>query len=159
MSHVLSKFQRTLGRQEDAHEFFTACIVQLHAEMSGLLPGEGRAPAATEQVSDGDDWQEIGSKKKVRIVSQVVIEPNTPVNYIFGGRTRLVLSKQASNRETVSVQPFYSLHLDIAVRTPHFTTFITHTPRSHISCFPLRAQTFSKRCASTCRAKWWRACV
>lgn len=35
--HVLKKFNKTEGRQEDAHEFLTHCLTNLHEELAELM--------------------------------------------------------------------------------------------------------------------------
>lgn len=140
---VLALFQNEVGRQEDAHEFFTCCMASLHAEigrLSPLLPAaKEETPAPEEEVGhdDGDDdddeWQEVGSKNRAVVVNKNKgneSEPTTPISSIFSGCMRLVLSRQAVATDTVSLQPFYSLHLDISA---YATTTLEQALDGHMS--------------------------
>jgi len=65
--------------------------------------------------NESDAWTEVGVKNKKRVVSGSVSFQISPVSSMFGGRFRTELSKH--NRfltDSVSLQPFYSLHLDIS---------------------------------------------
>jgi ubiquitin carboxyl-terminal hydrolase 10 len=116
-TRVLRRFQKNLGRQEDAHEFFTHCVTELHMELAklGLTVTAGEEPGAAFPAAE-DEWKEVGAKNKKRVVQTPAAnaDPLTPAQAVFAGRMRLSLVKQASTAlDTVSLQSFYSLHLDI----------------------------------------------
>ncbi|KAI9336787.1 hypothetical protein BDR26DRAFT_896957 [Obelidium mucronatum] len=107
------------GRQEDAEEFLGFLLDGLHEELV-LLRKEGKegnaegreSPNGTDSKNDASSWVEVGSKKKTTVTRSTEVK-ETPVINIFGGRTRSVL-KALGDKESVTVEPFQSLQLDIA---------------------------------------------
>ena len=66
--------------------------------------------------SVGNEWSEVGPDRKP-IVSQKVIERESPISLLFGGSMRSVV-KSVGSKDSVTIQPFQSLQLDITVRNP-----------------------------------------
>lgn len=114
--NILARFQRVPGRQEDVHEFFTACMVNLESELRSLNPKTSGGSVHSAGSAAGE-WQEIGSKnKKQTLVKPIGEEKEGPtlLDEVFGGRMRFVLLKQTVSAGSVSFQNFFSLHLDIS---------------------------------------------
>jgi len=119
LSPILEAFQRKqLGQQEDAQEFFHFLVQELHNEMLQLLEScniadKKRRSHFTSAVSDEDEgWSEVGKNGKSALVRNEIRMSESPISRIFGGSMRLELRRRGL-KNTVSMQPFYELHLDI----------------------------------------------
>ncbi|KAA0723800.1 Ubiquitin carboxyl-terminal hydrolase 10-A [Triplophysa tibetana] len=118
------------GRQEDAEEYLGFILNGLHEEMVALKklisPEEEKAPTpngpeslpgveedAAEKQEDGseDEWEQVGPKNKTSITRQADFI-RTPITDIFGGLIRSVVYQQSS-KESATLQPFFTLQLDI----------------------------------------------
>ncbi|XP_026071752.1 ubiquitin carboxyl-terminal hydrolase 10-like isoform X2 [Carassius auratus] len=117
------------GRQEDAEEYLGFILNGLHEEMLALKklisPQEDKAPtpngpesqtgveedpAEKEEGSD-DEWEQVGPRNKISITRQADFI-RTPIAVIFGGHIRSVVYQQSS-KESATLQPFFTLQLDI----------------------------------------------
>uniref|UniRef100_A0A8C7X3J8 Ubiquitin carboxyl-terminal hydrolase n=1 Tax=Oryzias sinensis TaxID=183150 RepID=A0A8C7X3J8_9TELE len=117
------------GRQEDAEEYLGFTLNGLHEEMLALKklispqeetptpngpesqPGvEEDLPDKEEEESD-DEWEQVGPRNKISITRQADFV-RTPITDIFGGHTRSVVYQQNS-KESATLQPFFTLQLDI----------------------------------------------
>ncbi|XP_016090508.1 ubiquitin carboxyl-terminal hydrolase 10 [Sinocyclocheilus grahami] len=117
------------GRQEDAEEYLGFILNGLHEEMLALKklispqeekaptpngpesqPGVEEDPAEKEEGSD-DEWEQVGPRNKTSITRQADFI-RTPVTDIFGGHIRSVVYQQSS-KESATLQPFFTLQLDI----------------------------------------------
>ncbi|KAM3625070.1 uncharacterized protein V6R79_006479 [Siganus canaliculatus] len=118
------------GRQEDAEEYLGFTLNGLHEEMLALKklisPQEEKAPTpngpesqagAEEDVPDKeeegseDEWEQVGPRNKTSITRQADFV-RTPITDIFGGHIRSVVYQQNS-KESATLQPFFTLQLDI----------------------------------------------
>ncbi|XP_047436067.1 ubiquitin carboxyl-terminal hydrolase 10 isoform X3 [Mugil cephalus] len=118
------------GRQEDAEEYLGFTLNGLHEEMLALKklisPQEEKAPTPNgpesqpgveEEVADKeeegseDEWEQVGPRNKTSITRQADFV-RTPITDIFGGHIRSVVYQQNS-KESATLQPFFTLQLDI----------------------------------------------
>uniref|UniRef100_A0A6Q2YJP2 Ubiquitin carboxyl-terminal hydrolase n=1 Tax=Esox lucius TaxID=8010 RepID=A0A6Q2YJP2_ESOLU len=118
------------GRQEDAEEYLGFTLNGLHEEMLALKklisPQEDKAPtpngpesqsgleenaAEKDEEGSGDEWEQVGPRNKTSITRQADFV-RTPVTDIFGGHIRSVVYQQNS-KESATLQPFFTLQLDI----------------------------------------------
>ncbi|XP_019954332.1 ubiquitin carboxyl-terminal hydrolase 10 isoform X3 [Paralichthys olivaceus] len=118
------------GRQEDAEEYLGFTLNGLHEEMLALKklisPQEEKAstpngpesqPAVEEDVAEKeeegseDEWEQVGPRNKTSITRQADFV-RTPITDIFGGHIRSVVYQQNS-KESATLQPFFTLQLDI----------------------------------------------
>nr|XP_056718838.1 ubiquitin carboxyl-terminal hydrolase 10 [Euleptes europaea] len=118
------------GRQEDAEEYLGFILNGLHEEMlilkkllspqsEKLLVSNG--PEATpvheeeehEEQGEGseDEWEQVGPRNKSSVTRQADFV-QTPITDIFGGHIRSVVYQQSS-KESATLQPFFTLQLDI----------------------------------------------
>ncbi|XP_056268330.1 ubiquitin carboxyl-terminal hydrolase 10 isoform X2 [Pseudoliparis swirei] len=118
------------GRQEDAEEYLGFTLNGLHEEMLALRklisPQEEKAPtpngpesqpgvvndvADKEEEGSEDEWEQVGPRNKTSITRQADFV-RTPITDIFGGHIRSVVYQQNS-KESATLQPFFTLQLDI----------------------------------------------
>ncbi|CDQ61868.1 unnamed protein product [Oncorhynchus mykiss] len=117
------------GRQEDAEEYLGFTLNGLHEEMLALekliSPQEEKAPtpngpesqsgvddaAADKEEGSEDEWEQVGPRNKTSITRQADFV-RTPITDIFGGHIRSVVYQQNS-KESATLQPFFTLQLDI----------------------------------------------
>ncbi|XP_056464040.1 LOW QUALITY PROTEIN: ubiquitin carboxyl-terminal hydrolase 10-like [Gadus chalcogrammus] len=117
------------GRQEDAEEYLGFTLNGLHEEMLALKklisPHEDESPtrngpaaqpeedqAADKQEEESEEeWEQVGPRNKTSITRQADFV-STPITDIFGGHIRSVVYQQNS-KESATLQPFFTLQLDI----------------------------------------------
>uniref|UniRef100_A0A8C8HL59 Ubiquitin carboxyl-terminal hydrolase n=1 Tax=Oncorhynchus tshawytscha TaxID=74940 RepID=A0A8C8HL59_ONCTS len=117
------------GRQEDAEEYLGFTLNGLHEEMLALKklfsPQEEKAPTpngpesqsgvdddvADKEEGSEDEWEQVGPRNKTSITRQADFV-RTPITDIFGGHIRSVVYQQNS-KESATLQPFFTLQLDI----------------------------------------------
>uniref|UniRef100_A0A8C7U4D3 Ubiquitin carboxyl-terminal hydrolase n=1 Tax=Oncorhynchus mykiss TaxID=8022 RepID=A0A8C7U4D3_ONCMY len=110
------------GRQEDAEEYLGFTLNGLHEEMLALKklfsPQEEKSQSGTvdDDVADKeegseDEWEQVGPRNKTSITRQADFV-RTPITDIFGGHIRSVVYQQNS-KESATLQPFFTLQLDI----------------------------------------------
>uniref|UniRef100_A0A3B3B5U4 Ubiquitin carboxyl-terminal hydrolase n=1 Tax=Oryzias melastigma TaxID=30732 RepID=A0A3B3B5U4_ORYME len=118
------------GRQEDAEEYLGFTLNGLHEEMLALKklisPQEEKAPTPNgpesqpgveedipdkEEEESDDEWEQVGPRNKISITRQADFV-RTPITDIFGGHIRSVVYQQNS-KESATLQPFFTLQLDI----------------------------------------------
>ncbi|TQD69637.1 hypothetical protein C1H46_044830 [Malus baccata] len=108
-------------RQEDAQEFLSFIMDQMHDE---LLKLEGQSPSINGRKSslisspEDDEWETVGLKNTSAVTRTQSFVPSE-LSDIFGGQLRSVV-KATGNKASATVQPYLLLHLDIypdAVRT------------------------------------------
>uniref|UniRef100_A0A8C9JVT2 Ubiquitin carboxyl-terminal hydrolase 10 n=1 Tax=Panthera tigris altaica TaxID=74533 RepID=A0A8C9JVT2_PANTA len=117
------------GRQEDAEEYLGFILNGLHEEMLNLkkllspnnqkltVSNGPRSPSVHEDERDEpgegseDEWEQVGPRSKTSVTRQAEFV-QTPITGIFGGHIRSVVYQQSS-RESATLQPFFTLQLDI----------------------------------------------
>ncbi|KMZ64685.1 Ubiquitin carboxyl-terminal hydrolase 24 [Zostera marina] len=105
-------------RQEDAQEFLTFVMHQMHDELLNLdgnfINSNGHASS---MISSADvaGWATVGPKNKPAVTRTQTFTPSELSN-IFGGQLRSVV-KARGNQASATVQPFLLLHLDISSNT------------------------------------------
>ncbi|XP_004467043.1 ubiquitin carboxyl-terminal hydrolase 10 isoform X1 [Dasypus novemcinctus] len=116
------------GRQEDAEEYLGFILNGLHEEMLNLKkllsPNNEKLTVSNgpkshldeeEQEEQGegseDEWEQVGPRNKTSVTRQADFV-QTPITGIFGGHIRSVVYQQSS-KESATLQPFFTLQLDI----------------------------------------------
>lgn len=111
-------------RQEDAQEFLSFVMHQLHDELlkfegEGSVVNGGKVSLVS-SVSDEDDdgsWETVGPKNKTAITRTQSFIPSK-LSEIFGGQLRSVV-KARGNKASATIQPFLLLHLNICPDPVH----------------------------------------
>ncbi|XP_073124580.1 ubiquitin carboxyl-terminal hydrolase 24 [Henckelia pumila] len=101
-------------RQEDAQEFLTFCLHQMHDELlkfEGQTQSDGQKPSLV-SISEDDEWETVGPKNTSAVTRTQNFNPSE-LSKIFGGQLRSVV-KAKGNKASATVQPFLLLHLDIS---------------------------------------------
>lgn len=111
------------GHQQDAEEFLGFLLAGLHdecvhvmknapASTSTTTANEVASPTNTEP-SQTEGWHEVGPKQKASVTrSSGIIESETPVTKIFGGKLRSEL-RVPGLKNSVTLEPYQPLQLDI----------------------------------------------
>ncbi|GAB4832238.1 hypothetical protein Ancab_006252 [Ancistrocladus abbreviatus] len=108
-------------RQEDAQEFLSFVMDQMHDELlklSGQFTCPNGRKSSLVSSSEDDEWETVGPKNKSAITRTQSFIPSE-LSAIFGGQLRSVV-KARGNKASATVQPYLLLHLDIlseSVRT------------------------------------------
>ncbi|KAJ6702896.1 UBIQUITIN CARBOXYL-TERMINAL HYDROLASE [Salix viminalis] len=101
-------------RQEDAQEFLSFIMDQMHDELlklEGQSSGTNGFKTSTVSSTEEDEWETVGPKNKSAVTRTQSIIPSE-LSDIFGGQLRSVV-KARGNKASATVQPFLLLHLDI----------------------------------------------
>lgn len=110
------------GRQEDAEEFLTCLLNMISDEMVSLLKlleetkpeSEQGTRRQSSELAGGLEWQEVGTRGKSCITRRIKDQTNivTPVQQLALGLCRYSV-KSANNETSATLQPFFTLQLDI----------------------------------------------
>ncbi|XP_057373125.1 ubiquitin carboxyl-terminal hydrolase 10-like isoform X2 [Daphnia carinata] len=118
LSKIRSETFKVEGRQEDAEEFLSCLLNGLHDEMIDVVKASNLAGdkppvqvGAKSDALDEEDWQIIGPKNR-GCVTHTTTFSKTPVSNLFLGQMRSALY-YAGAQSTATLQPFFSLQLDI----------------------------------------------
>ena len=109
-------FKVVEGRQEDAEEFLTCLLNMISDEMAALL--KLTASEAEQQPPPGQetqgDWQEVSGRGRSQVTRRVTDQSSvvTPLQELALGLCRYSV-KSANNESSATLQPFYTLQLDI----------------------------------------------
>ncbi|XP_009108961.1 ubiquitin carboxyl-terminal hydrolase 24 [Brassica rapa] len=102
-------------RQEDAQEFLSFIMDQMHDELLKLREVSPKLTASKSSVvssaNDDDEWETVGPKNKSAVTRTQSFVPSQ-LSDIFGGQLRSVV-KAKGNKDSATVQPYLLLHLDI----------------------------------------------
>ncbi|KAH6791612.1 ubiquitin-specific protease 24 [Perilla frutescens var. hirtella] len=105
-------------RQEDAQEFLSFVMHQMHDELlklDGQVPnGNGKTASlvsSTDDEGEDDNWETVGPRNKTAITRTQSFLPSK-LSSIFGGQLRSVV-KARGNKASATIQPFLLLHLNI----------------------------------------------
>uniref|UniRef100_A0A1J3HPB2 Ubiquitin carboxyl-terminal hydrolase n=1 Tax=Noccaea caerulescens TaxID=107243 RepID=A0A1J3HPB2_NOCCA len=110
-------------RQEDAQEFLSFLMDQMHDELLKLRQQSPKHTASkpssvVSSADDDDEWETVGPKNKSAVTRTQSFVPSE-LSDIFGGQLKSVV-KAKGTTDSATVQPYLLLHLDIhpeAVRT------------------------------------------
>lgn len=92
-------------------EFLLFIIDMLHTE---LIKGDKRNQTKKPQVDDDSEWEQVGKGgKKALLMNDRDNLEHTFVSDIFRGEMSNVVKKKGM-KSTVTIEPFYCLHLDIS---------------------------------------------
>lgn len=112
--------------QEDAQEFLCWLLDRFHEELLSLSPKKGgmdntlskegndiKSPSSDNDNGKAEEWHEVSKRQKSSIIltdtERFMVSPLTK---IFGGKLRSIVKKPFS-KSSVTIQPFYCVHLDI----------------------------------------------
>ncbi|KAF0907381.1 hypothetical protein E2562_015873 [Oryza meyeriana var. granulata] len=99
-------------RQEDAQEFLSFAMDRMHDELVKLNGNGSNSKEGMIVSSDDDDaWETVGRKNKSAIMRTQSFFPSE-LTAIFGGQLQSCV-KATGNKASVTVQPFWLIHLDI----------------------------------------------
>ncbi|CAA2987004.1 ubiquitin carboxyl-terminal hydrolase 24-like [Olea europaea subsp. europaea] len=104
-------------RQEDAQEFLSFVMHQMHDELlklDGQVPnGKGKATSLVSSTNEGenDDWEMVGPRNKTAITRTQTFIPSK-LSEIFGGQWRSEVKARGS-KASATIQPYFLLHLNI----------------------------------------------
>ncbi|XP_044489101.1 ubiquitin carboxyl-terminal hydrolase 24-like isoform X2 [Mangifera indica] len=101
-------------RQEDAQEFLSFIMGQMHDELlklQGQSASTNGAKSSLVSSSEDDEWETVGPKN-TSAVTRTQSFVRSELSDIFGGQLKSVV-KAKGNKASATVQPFLLLHLDI----------------------------------------------
>ncbi|KAL5762599.1 hypothetical protein ACOSP7_018863 [Xanthoceras sorbifolium] len=105
-------------RQEDAQEFLSFIMDQMHDELlklQGQVASTNGSKSSLVSSEEDDEWETVGPKNKSAVTrTQSFIR--SELSDIFGGQLKSVV-KARGNKASATVQPFLLLHLDIYPET------------------------------------------
>ncbi|KAL1545274.1 ubiquitinyl hydrolase 1 [Salvia divinorum] len=120
-------------RQEDAQEFLSFIMDQMHDELlklGGKSHLDERNPTLI-STSEDDEWETVGRKNKSAVTRTQSFFPSE-LRSIFGGELQSTV-KAKGNKASVTVEPFLLLHLDISgevIRTIEDALRLFSTPET-----------------------------
>ncbi|GMI72638.1 ubiquitin-specific protease 24 [Hibiscus trionum] len=107
-------------RQEDAQEFLSFIMDQMHDELV-KLQGQSSSSNGVRSLlvssAEDDEWETVGPKNKSAVTRTQSFLPSE-LSHIFGGQLKSVV-KAMGNKPSATVQPFLLLHLDIHPEAVH----------------------------------------
>ncbi|KAI3687794.1 hypothetical protein L1987_81497 [Smallanthus sonchifolius] len=110
-------------RQEDAQEFLSFVMHQMHDELHKLegqvsvVNGGKVSLVSSVSDDDGDSWETVGPRNKTAITRTQSFIPSK-LSKIFGGQLRSVVKARGS-KPSATIQPFLLLHLNICPDPVH----------------------------------------
>lgn len=100
------------GLQEDAEEFLTHLLAELHAELLESQDALAWSIASGSiDHAEGEAWLEVGPQRRIA-ASRVHAEQESPISLLFSGRLKSIL-RTASARDSITTEPFQCLPLEI----------------------------------------------
>ncbi|KZV79125.1 cysteine proteinase [Exidia glandulosa HHB12029] len=137
------------GHQEDAEEFLGFYLDTLEEELLALLnelspaassskppPGPVKSEVVEETASDEaeDGWTEVGKRNRAVVVTNIKTT-ESPISRVFGGKFRSILRQPGTGRDSVTLQDWNRLQLDI--QPPHVLS-ITDALRNLVAAEPVQ---------------------
>lgn len=108
---ILKAFNPIADLQEDMQEFLCFIIDRLHSE---LLTATTSNESDENRLGAADEWSTVGRNNKAAIVVTDVTEfKQSVVSTIFGGEIQSIVKRKGS-KNSMALEPFFCLHLDIA---------------------------------------------
>ncbi|XP_021759803.1 ubiquitin carboxyl-terminal hydrolase 24-like isoform X1 [Chenopodium quinoa] len=107
-------------RQEDAQEFLSFVMDQMHDELlklGGQNSGMAARKSSLVSSSEDDEWETVGPKNKSAVTRTQSFVPSE-LSAIFGGQLKSVV-KAKGNKASATIQPYLLLHLDIFPEAVH----------------------------------------
>ncbi|KAJ0095948.1 hypothetical protein Patl1_17056 [Pistacia atlantica] len=104
----------TVGWQEDAQEFLSFIMDQMHDELlklQGQFANTNGGKSSLVSSAEDDEWETVGPKNSSAVTRTQSFVPSE-LSDIFGGQLKSVV-KAKGNKASATVQPFLLLHLDI----------------------------------------------
>ncbi|GAB2266676.1 hypothetical protein Dimus_001671 [Dionaea muscipula] len=101
-------------RQEDAQEFLSFVMDQMHDELlklGGQVSGSNGMKSSLISTPEDDEWETVGPKNKSAVTRTQSFIPSE-LSAIFGGQLRSVV-KARGIKASATIQPYLLLHLDI----------------------------------------------
>ncbi|XP_065868511.1 ubiquitin carboxyl-terminal hydrolase 24 isoform X2 [Euphorbia lathyris] len=101
-------------RQEDAQEFLSFIMDQMHHELLKLEGQSGFVNGIKSSLvssTEDDEWETVGPKNKSAVTRTQSFIPSE-LSDIFGGQLRSVV-RARGNTDSATIQPYLLLHLDI----------------------------------------------
>lgn len=107
-------------RQEDAQEFLSFVMDQMHDELlklEGKFSNNNCRKESLVSSTEDDEWETVGPKNKSAVTRTQSFLPSE-LSAIFGGQLKSVV-KAKGNKASATVQPYLLLHLDIFPEAVH----------------------------------------
>ncbi|XP_057976785.1 ubiquitin carboxyl-terminal hydrolase 24 [Malania oleifera] len=107
-------------RQEDAQEFLSFIMDQMHDELlklQGQVSSLKGGKSSLISSAEDDEWETVGRKNKSAVTRTQSFVPSE-LSAIFGGQLKSVV-KATGNKASATIQPFLLLHLDIFSEAVH----------------------------------------
>ncbi|KAK6933895.1 Peptidase C19, ubiquitin carboxyl-terminal hydrolase [Dillenia turbinata] len=107
-------------RQEDAQEFLSFVMDQMHHELlklGGQISSTDAGKSSVISSTEEDEWETVGPKNKSAVTRTQSFVPSE-LSAIFGGQLRSVV-KARGNKASATVQPYLLLHLNIVPDAVH----------------------------------------
>jgi ubiquitin C-terminal hydrolase len=129
MKHVNTNILKQ-GDQHDTHEFILFILQHLHTELTKTSDNVAQKLQKEElqtsnEQEDEDEWKEVGKNNKASTVREVKHE-GSAISDLFSGKMRSLLKKK-SVMGSLTLQPYYSLHVPIDdSRTTRLTDALRH---------------------------------
>lgn len=80
-----------------------------------MANGHDPEPSDPADEDDGDDWKQVGPGNKSVVTHSNVDKVTTPISQIFGGQLRSSLCTGSNNKESVVLEPFFTVPLNVQV--------------------------------------------
>lgn len=119
------------GAQEDAQEFLTYLMDELHEEflanrkglswqirgskdsfaLSEVSQSESESTSSLTGISTGGEWSEVGGRKVIAL-SRTMDHQESPISYLFYGKYKSILRK-VGHKDSITLEPFHCISLPI----------------------------------------------